>query len=241
MAKNMKTKAEHFTMIELLVVIAIIAILAALLLPALNAARRKAHAIACTSNLKQLGNAVMMYEGDFGYFPPGEYSSSTTINDSRIALRKIADYMKLKYTINGEGVYVFSANSIMKCPVTKVGGDNRNYAVNASFIPMKIQATSWPNNLYGIYERSGKVPGRKIYMADACSGVGLGQTDWYPNGNKFNLCFRHGGMSARGDLAAMKHTVCDLPGDMVNLLWSDGSVSSTTEYTKSGNFRSWFY
>ena len=64
-------KKKIFTMIELLVVISIIAILAALLLPALNAARMKAHSIACTANLKQLGSAVMVYEGDFGYYPMG--------------------------------------------------------------------------------------------------------------------------------------------------------------------------
>ena len=234
-------KKKIFTMIELLVVISIIAILAALLLPALNAARMKAHSIACTANLKQLGSAVMVYEGDFGYYPMGEYSPSTSINDSRIVLRRIADYLKLKYTKNGEGIYVFPANSIMKCPVTKVGDDNRNYAVNASFIPRQIKSTAWPTNLYGIYERSGKVPGRKIYMADACSASGLGQTDWYPNGNLLNLCFRHGGAAPRGDVAAMKHTFCELSGSMVNLLWSDGSVSSTSENTRSSTGRAWFY
>jgi prepilin-type N-terminal cleavage/methylation domain-containing protein/prepilin-type processing-associated H-X9-DG protein len=103
MAVKSSKQKKGFTLIELLVVIAVIAILAALLLPALTRAKATAQSAACKSNLHQIGLALRMYVDDFQKYP--------MYWDYRSRGASYWDFKLTRYTAGGQGVFNCPANS----------------------------------------------------------------------------------------------------------------------------------
>ena len=134
---------RFFTLIELLVVIAIIAILAAMLLPALSQARDRAKTIQCVSNLKQSGVALMLYVNDYRDQLPLICQTLVGAPEPRT--------MSYAKTFPGFGEVVrhgyFGGNTASDNTMASVSGSNRPGVLHC---PVKLTKGGWDWNLYGI-------------------------------------------------------------------------------------------
>lgn len=108
-------RESYFTLIELLVVIAIIAILASMLLPALNQARGRARSAQCLSNLKQHGTWINLYVNEYeGYIPACEFPNSTPASGFP-HLQPLEKFFRAGY-INRRTYYERTRNKVTFCP-----------------------------------------------------------------------------------------------------------------------------
>jgi prepilin-type N-terminal cleavage/methylation domain-containing protein len=196
-----------FTLIELLVVVAVIAILAALLLPALSRAKEKARTANCLSNLRQLGAALRMYVDDFGTYPASNamYPVGTPRDPDNYPMtwyEMLYPYTKSRfdesywYADNGGRVHTQVGRGIWSCPSLelaesswpfKYGGYeyNRNGGVNLpnptlSWFGLGGDFVPPASSLRPVRDSAVVVPARMIALADTDSSISVPLPGPYP-------------------------------------------------------------
>lgn len=195
----MNKRRMSFTLIELMVVIAIIAILAAILLPALSKAREKSRAIKCVSNLKQLGTACALYLQDYNDNYP---TYQTVASDDSLACGLfLIPHMMLPKDFSG-WYSNFPGKSISKievCPSAPQRPIGANFVYGRDYLPNYYFQNGLVNNI-----KASRVRGSKIIWAE---------------GNRLDEYFTPWGFSngLPGKCVA-NH------GKGLNVLWTDGHV-----------------